>query len=68
MKFPYVLKQITELAGYTARVTEMFHVFEDVKTGKYQRSMVTKTVLGKAKHAKISGPMQIMGKTSISQN
>lgn len=40
----------------------MFHVFEDVKTGKYQRSMVTKTVQSKAKHAKISGPMQIMGK------
>lgn len=54
-------KEITELAGYTARVTEMFHVFEDVKTGKYQRSMVTKTVQSKAKHAKISGPMQIMG-------
>ncbi|XP_062610636.1 ATP-binding cassette sub-family D member 1-like isoform X2 [Saccostrea cucullata] len=54
-------KEITELAGYTARVTEMFEVFEDVNKGKYERSMVTKAVPGKAKHAKITGPMEIMG-------
>ncbi len=54
---------MTELAGYTARVDEMFLVFEDMKNEKYQRNVVT-TTDEISDMQNIDGPLQING-TSI---
>lgn len=35
----FLIFQITELAGYTARVSRMLTVFEDVTESKYQRTL-----------------------------
>ncbi|KAI7879673.1 hypothetical protein K492DRAFT_217006 [Lichtheimia hyalospora FSU 10163] len=37
----YAYKEITELAGYTSRVTDLLDVFEDVKAGRYQKRLVS---------------------------
>ncbi|KAI8880926.1 hypothetical protein K501DRAFT_296162 [Backusella circina FSU 941] len=37
----YAYKEITELAGYTSRVTDLLEVFEDVKAGRYQKNLVS---------------------------
>ena len=39
--------QITELAGYTARVSQMLQVFGDMKAGNYVRNTVTSTMTPK---------------------
>ncbi|VDI75891.1 ATP-binding cassette, subfamily D (ALD), member 2 [Mytilus galloprovincialis] len=54
-------KEITELAGYTSRVSEMFETFNDIRQGKYKRTIVTKQKKGKSNLEKISGPLQIKG-------
>lgn len=56
-------KEITELAGYTSRVSEMFEVFDDVRIGKYERNTVTKTeeVISKSALETVTGPLEIKG-------
>ncbi|KAM3588095.1 uncharacterized protein V6R79_021157 [Siganus canaliculatus] len=57
-------KEVTELAGYTARVHNMFVVFEDVQKGVYKRSSLSATT-GTEKKTKpglhIDGPLEIKG-------
>ncbi|KAM9771681.1 ATP-binding cassette, sub-family D (ALD), member 2 isoform 4-T4 [Syngnathus typhle] len=61
-------KEVTELAGYTARVHNMFVVFEDVQKGVYKRSSLT-AASGEDKKSKpgmhIDGPLEIKGTRSI---
>lgn len=60
-------KEVTELAGYTARVYEMFEVFEDVRDGVYRRSTteVKPEETGAAQKVthgmRVEGPLQIRG-------
>ncbi|KAK2841378.1 hypothetical protein Q7C36_012957 [Tachysurus vachellii] len=61
-------KEVTELAGYTARVYEMFNVFEEVGVGVYRRSdkdpQGTENPGGSSevKHGtRLEGPLHIRG-------
>ncbi|KAL7827866.1 hypothetical protein AOLI_G00310180 [Acnodon oligacanthus] len=61
-------KEVTELAGYTARVHNMFLVFDEVQRGVYKRATVSTTsVAGEKKSGgqhelHIDGPLEIKGK------
>ncbi|XP_043936046.1 ATP-binding cassette sub-family D member 1 [Protopterus annectens] len=58
-------KEVTELAGYTSRVHEMFTVFEDVRSGIYKRAADVQSHPEKGalmKHGfRIEGPLEIKG-------
>ncbi|XP_066525752.1 ATP-binding cassette sub-family D member 2 [Hoplias malabaricus] len=61
-------KEITELAGYTARVHNMFLVFDEVQRGVYKRASVAATAATTEKmdvgldKLHIDGPLEIKGK------
>ncbi|XP_028265443.1 ATP-binding cassette sub-family D member 1 [Parambassis ranga] len=64
-------KEVTELAGYTARVSEMLDVFEDVNQGIYRRSadreeeeeeLAAGAAVGVVQHGqRVCGPLDIRG-------
>uniref|UniRef100_A0A672LDA3 ATP binding cassette subfamily D member 2 n=1 Tax=Sinocyclocheilus grahami TaxID=75366 RepID=A0A672LDA3_SINGR len=61
-------KEVTELAGYTARVHNMFLVFDEVQRGTYKRSSAIstagETISGDDNRPEmhIDGPLEIKGK------
>ncbi|XP_067860915.1 ATP-binding cassette sub-family D member 2-like isoform X2 [Heptranchias perlo] len=58
-------KEVTELAGYTARVHNMFSVFDEVQRGIYKRSTINQEIETDRKVAKhglhIDGPLEQKG-------
>lgn len=60
-------KEVTELAGYTTRVYNMFSVFDEVKRGIYKRTAVVQGSENNSKNEDkaelhIDGPLEIKGK------
>lgn len=62
--------QVTELAGYTSRVSEMLDVFEDVNKGVYRRSAHTEDMPagGNGKESvqrgqRVCGRLEMRGRT-----
>uniref|UniRef100_A0A8C7QKC0 ABC transporter domain-containing protein n=1 Tax=Oncorhynchus mykiss TaxID=8022 RepID=A0A8C7QKC0_ONCMY len=60
-------KEVTELAGYTTRVYNMFLVFGEVQRGMYKRSSTSTTGTGEKKNVArpemhIDGPLEIKGR------
>ncbi|KAM8974110.1 ATP-binding cassette sub-family D member 2 [Pelodytes ibericus] len=59
-------KEVTELAGYTARVYNMFSVFNEVKRGIYKKSLMQETDQSEKNKERtdlqIDGPLEIKGK------
>lgn len=63
---------MTELAGYTARVYEMFEVFEEVRVGVFRRSVEegqSKGTRGGSREVKhgmrVEGPLLIKGEVYL---
>lgn len=66
----FVVPQVTELAGYTARVYNMFSVFDEVKRGIYKRTTVIQGSVNNSRieekaELHIDGPLEIKGNSFI---
>ncbi|XP_042671571.1 ATP-binding cassette sub-family D member 2 [Centrocercus urophasianus] len=66
-------KEVTELAGYTARVYNMFSVFDEVKRGIYKRTAVIQGAENNSKNedkieSHVNGPLEIKGKVIDVEN
>ncbi|XP_064632680.1 ATP-binding cassette sub-family D member 2-like [Lineus longissimus] len=61
-------KEVTELAGYTSRVADMFNVFRDVKAGIYVRKSVTSTKRTLKGSGRIEGELVMRGKVVDTQD
>lgn len=62
----FAVSQVTELAGYTARVYNMFSVFDEVKRGIYKRTAVIQGAENNSKNedkieSHVNGPLEIKG-------
>ncbi|XP_034027719.1 ATP-binding cassette sub-family D member 1 isoform X2 [Thalassophryne amazonica] len=57
-------KEVTELTGYTSRVSEMLNVFEDVRDGLYRRSTETEDAGGAGEGAVIQHGQRVCGHVS----
>ena len=54
----YSYKDLAELAGYTARVSELLETMQDIRAGKFQKALVSTATTGEnasSKHSHISG-------------
>lgn len=57
---------MTELAGYTSRVSEMLDVFEDVNKGIYRRSADTEdTLTGREQEALVQHGQRVCGRLEM---
>jgi ATP-binding cassette subfamily D (ALD) long-chain fatty acid import protein len=51
----YSYKDLSELAGYTARVSSLLETMKDVRQGKFQKALVSSATTGENAQSKYPG-------------